>query len=672
MTLCKLIFRNVKKNLQDYLIYFLTLMLSVSIFYAFNSIETQPALQNLRTTKQLLADQTGIYISILSVMIAVVLAFLILYANRFLQKRRKKELGIYLLLGMKKRKVSGIFAGETLCVGGISLVCGLGLGVILSQGLSLLALRLFAVDIDKFQMVFSTDALRKTVCCFALIFLIASLFNVKAVSREKLADLLNAGRRNDVSILKGKRVHIFFCLTAIACMALSGILIQRYGIIPSRRHPWIQAALALWLMGTVLFFFSVSSAVLKVLQSRSRIYLKKLNAFLCRQLGSRIRTDFLVLAAVSILLTVAVCGVSVGVSAAVTMNEASRAALPFDLNVLADVEISGDTDISVYLSSRGVQMEAYAERMEQISLYEGDLTYADLFEGQKVSLWPIDQEIPKIKVYIVSLSDFNRSLAMQGKEPVSLSEGEFLLNCNYKGTMEYICAFLQTHETITLNGRALRSAASEPLNETYWMTSVGNNDRGTVIVPDSVIETGSFTKSDNVLLVKYRPDTDSEKVLQKMIPIGLEWETEGYRYTEKNMLNDLYYGAGALMVFLCCYIGLVFLLVCAVLLSLKQLTETADNVYRYGLLKKLGAPESWVNAALTKQIAVFFLAPLVPAVLFSGFAMGKITAVIEEFMNMHIASHTGFTVFLLLLVYGGYFLAACLSCRRMIRKPAGF
>ena len=132
MTLCKLIFRNVKKNLQDYLIYFLTLMLSVSIFYAFNSIENQPALQNLRSTKQLLADQTGIYISILSVMIAVVLAFLILYANRFLQKRRKKELGIYLLLGMKKRKVSGIFAGETLCVGGISLVCGLGLGVILS------------------------------------------------------------------------------------------------------------------------------------------------------------------------------------------------------------------------------------------------------------------------------------------------------------------------------------------------------------------------------------------------------------------------------------------------------------------------------------------------------------------------------------------------------------
>ena len=79
--------------------------------------------------------------------------------------------------------------------------------------------------------------------------------------------------------------------------------------------------------------------------------------------------------------------------------------------------------------------------MEQISLYEGDLTYADLFEGQNVSLWPIDQEIPKIKVYIVSLSDFNRSLAMQGKEPVSLSEGEFLLNCNYKGTMEYSVPF---------------------------------------------------------------------------------------------------------------------------------------------------------------------------------------------------------------------------------------
>ena len=146
VSLGKLIIRNVRKNIQDYMIYFLTLTVSVSMFYAFNSIQTQPALNDLDATKQLLSDQLGILLSALSVVVAVVLAFLILYANQFLLKRRKKELGIYTLLGMEKGKISRIFAGETLCVGILSLVFGLILGLLLSQGLSIFSLRLFAID----------------------------------------------------------------------------------------------------------------------------------------------------------------------------------------------------------------------------------------------------------------------------------------------------------------------------------------------------------------------------------------------------------------------------------------------------------------------------------------------------------------------------------------------
>ena len=122
-----------------------------------------------------------------------------------------------------------------------------------------------------------------------------------------------------------------------------------------------------------------------------------------------------------------------------------------------------------------------------------------------------------------------------------------------------------------------------------------------------------------------------------MIPIGLEWETEGYRYTEKNMLSSMYYGSCALQVFLCCYIGLVFLLICAGLLSLKQLTETADNIYRYGLLQKLGTDSRLLFGALFKQIAIFFVVPLLLAGMFSAFGIGKITAIVEEFLNMHIS-----------------------------------
>lgn len=197
MNTCKLIFRNVCKNIRDYLIYFLTLTLSVSLFYAFNSISDQPAFSNMGMTGTLLYRQLGIMLSTLSTMIAVVLAFLILYANQFLLKRRKKELGVYMMLGMKKGRISRLFAGETLCVGIIALGTGLLLGFFFSQGFSLIALRLFAINLEKFRIVFSAGALRQTVLCFTIIFFIVMLFNIRSVTNVKLIDLLTDGRKNE-------------------------------------------------------------------------------------------------------------------------------------------------------------------------------------------------------------------------------------------------------------------------------------------------------------------------------------------------------------------------------------------------------------------------------------------------------------------------------------------
>lgn len=664
MTGGKLIFRNVRKNMQDYMIYFLTLMISVSMFYAFNSIQTQPALQDLDTTKQLLSDQLGILLSALSVVVAIVLAFLILYANQFLLKRRKKELGIYTLLGMEKGKISRIFAGETLCVGTISLVLGLVFGFLLSQGLFLFALRLFAVDMSEFQIVFSMSALKKTIGCFALIFLIVMLFNVRTVSTVKLIDLLTANRKNESMALKNRTAQIVLTLLSVSCIIFSGIIIQRYGILPSRENHWFQIALVLLAIGTTLFFFSVSALSLTIIQSKKTLYLKGLNTFLSRQIGSKIQTDFLTMSVVCGLLTISICGISVGMSSALTMNEAAKAALPFDLNVVADVDISGDTDITAYLNSRDIAIDNYADRTAQISLYKSEITYGNLFEGQNVDLWPIDAPIPQLGVSVISISDFNHSLVAQGKEPVKLEADEFLLNCNYKGTLQYIDTFLQSGKEITLNDTVLHSQRKQPLQETYYMTSVGNNDRGTFIVPDHVAT--SLKKELNILLVQYKTDVNTDEILQKMIPIGLEWETEGYLYSEKIMMSSMYYGSCALIVFLCSYIGLVFLLICAALLSIKQLTETADNIYRYGLLQKLGADNRLLLKVLFKQISIFFVAPLLLAGIFSAFGIGEITKIVEEFLNMHISTNIWVTVLVFLIVYGGYFIATYLSCKHIV------
>mgnify|MGYP001140765339 FL=1 len=663
MTSCKLIIKNVRKNIRDYLIYFLTLMISVSVFYAFNSISDQPAFSEMGMTKTLLYDQLGILLSTLTVLIAVVLAFLIIYANQFLLKRRKKELGLYMVLGMKKGRISRIFAGETFCVGVIALVTGLCLGVALSQGISLVALKLFAIELSKFQLVFSMGAFQKTALCFAVIFLLVMTFNVWSVSSVQLIDLLTAGRKNETSQNRSRLLPVLLFLVSLACILSSGVMFYRNGILPSRENRSFQVAGILLVAGTFLFFYSLSTVFVQILRANSNVYLRGLNTFLVRQIGSKIRTNYFIMTIVCGLLTVTICAVSVGVSTALAMNELSGSATPYDLNVLSNVSMDGDSSILEYLASKDADLSGYAENMEQISIYEADFTYGSLFEGQNVELWPIDEGISDSGVSVLAVSDFNRALAMQGKEPVALTENQYLLNCNYKGTFQYVEKALESHADLVLVGIPLQRASDTVLEETYFMTSVGNNDRGSLIVPDAVVH--SLTKDVNVLLVQYRPDADSDAVLQKMIPIGLD-DTHGYRYAEKNMMYDMFYGLNALISFLCCYIGLIFLLICAALLALKQLTETTDNIYRYGLLQKLGAKKEQINRALLSQTAIFFAAPLAVAGIFSAVLMGKAMEIVEEFMNIHISTNLGFTVVLFLVVYGSYFLATYLSCKRMV------
>ena len=663
MTSCKLIIKNVRKNIRDYLIYFLTLMISVSVFYAFNSISDQPAFSEMGMTKTLLYDQLGILLSTLTVLIAVVLAFLIIYANQFLLKRRKKELGLYMVLGMKKGRISRIFAGETFCVGVIALVTGLCLGVALSQGISLVALKLFAIELSKFQLVFSMGAFQKTALCFAVIFLLVMTFNVWSVSSVQLIDLLTAGRKNETSQNRSRLLPVLLFLVSLACILSSGVMFYRNGILPSRENRSFQVAGILLVAGTFLFFYSLSTVFVQILRANSNVYLRGLNTFLVRQIGSKIRTNYFIMTIVCGLLTVTICAVSVGVSIALAMNELSGSATPYDLNVLSNVSMDGDSSILEYLASKDADLSGYAENMEQISIYEADFTYGSLFEGQNVELWPIDEGISDSGVSVLAVSDFNRALAMQGKEPVALTENQYLLNCNYKGTFQYVEKALESHADLVLAGIPLQRASDTVLEETYFMTSVGNNDRGSLIVPDAVVH--SLTKDVNVLLVQYRPDADSDAVLQKMIPIGLD-DTHGYRYAEKNMMYDMFYGLNALISFLCCYIGLIFLLICAALLALKQLTETTDNIYRYGLLQKLGAKKEQINRALLSQTAIFFAAPLAVAGIFSAVLMGKAMEIVEEFMNIHISTNLGFTVVLFLVVYGSYFLATYLSCKRMV------
>ena len=221
MMLFKLSLKNIKKSMKDYAIYFFTLILGVAIFYVFNSIGSQTAMMTVsKSTSEILKLMTQI-LSGVSVFVSFILAFLIIYASRFLMKRRKKEFGVYMTLGMSKRKISLILFFETLFIGIISLTVGLLAGTVLSQFMSVVVADMFEADMTKFKFVFSESACIKTLIYFGIMYLVVMIFNTFNISKCKLIDLIYGNRKSEAVKLKNPWLCIIIFMVSACALGYS-------------------------------------------------------------------------------------------------------------------------------------------------------------------------------------------------------------------------------------------------------------------------------------------------------------------------------------------------------------------------------------------------------------------------------------------------------------------
>lgn len=677
MMACRLILQNFRKNLRDYAIYFFTLMLAVSLFYAFNSLQDAKALQGLDPDMRVMLGQLGGLIRVCSAVIAVLVGFLILYVNRFLLKRRKKELGIYMLLGMEKRKISGIFVGETFLIGLGSLAAGLTAGVFFSQVLTVAALRAFGGHVEAFTMSFSIQALKITVLCFAAVYFLVMLCNVWEISAVPLISLLAAERKNEEIRRRKGVVYVLLFLAAAACLAAAAFSLSgnQNSLIPERDS--LAAAVILTVTATLLLFYSAAAVILEMLRRRKHFYYKGLNSFLIRQIGSRIQGNYLSMSAVSILLTVTMLLLTTGGSIAATMAGMSKDFSPYDFAVYmtggAGENTTGNAEQSDVLAEAAKEysdIRPFVESSFQIRTRTAGYTYADLFAGQDVKLWAHDESIRLLEkqVDIISVTDYNKCLEAQSRAAVSAGRDEYLLNCNYKGTLAYAEQVLKEKKEITLGGTVLHPASDKVLSYTYMMTSIGDNDRGTLVVSD---EMAAKCSPDDSIVVQgsLKADADTAAVNQMLTDLvfhGGDFRASRFAWNTRSRMNTMFYSAFGMPVFLFLYIGLVFLLICTAVISVQQLTEIADNRSRYRILEKQGVPEQMTRRTVRKQVAVYFTAPLVLALVYTAVSLRTVMQRLSDFMNMEIGADLCVACGILLLVYGGYYLLTALACEKMI------
>jgi hypothetical protein len=686
--LFKLSIKNMRKTIKDFAIYVLTLVLGVAIFYMFNSLDSQEAMMQVSSSTRELIKLMITMLGFVSVFVAVILGLLIVYANNFLINRRKKEFGTYMMLGMSKGQISRILLIETIFVGIISLIVGLVIGVFASQFMSVLVGKLFAADMSKFEFVFSKDACIKTCIYFAVMYIAVMIFNTFTISRYKLINLLNASKKNEQIKIKNLWVCILVFIIGVVILGYAYYKVTG-GVNELSTADTILPIILMGIVGTILVFWSVSGFILKLVQLRKNIYLKDVNMFVLRQLHNKINTTVVSMSIICLMLFMTITILSSALSLNNTMRKDLEDTTPVDLNLYktanlpenekmskAQIEDSRKTMIQT-LEDNGFDMTKLKDVVEIPIYATNELTWRDTLSPVYDE---VKQQFPNLLYEtaeeIVKVSDYNKVARLYGNTEYQLKDDEYIILCDFDNMKNLRNKALKVDSTITIAGKEYKSKYDE-CQSGYIKMAGSHVNNGIILVPDSCNLTEDM-KEETFLAANYNATTEEEKEEIEKICTG-ETETEfSKNLNEKDITIDgmtkiaiieSSLGVSTIVLFIAIYLGIIFLIASSAILALKQLTESSDNKQRYAILRKIGADEKMINEALFKQIGIFFLMPLVLAIIHSIFGIQFVMTIMsvladaKELLPSAIA-----TAVIIGVIYGAYFMATYLGSKNIIKE----
>ncbi len=723
--LCKLAWGNVRRAGRDYLVYLLTLTLGVTVFYAFNTISMQVDIAGI--DEEGLAQVMGSMLGYLTYFLAGVMAFLMVYANNFIMKRRKKEFGLYQVLGMGRGRVATIMALETVIVSVVAFVAGIVLGVGLSQLMTFFTASLFKTQIANFHFFFSVHAFNLTLACMLVMFVLTLLLNLRAVRRTKLIELMGAERRNESIKTRNPWIAIAIFAVGVVLVGVAYYRLLRDGFPLTATDSKLQEAMnqfgittAMVTVGTFALFWGLSGMLIKLLQSLRGVYWRGLNMFIVRQLAAKVNTVCFSMGVIAMLLFLAITSVTCGMSIANVMNENLERYTPADMSQTyvyytpdklgyykeyvnpseADRMVLADTTVDLYPAWHGkdksadnndetgkkVNIADVAGEHVQIDSY---LSYP--FGGSSPSVSAgemcktMGEKLPKafggskpdaIGLFVTPASQYNKLRQMMGEEPVSIGRDQYLLTCDMGGELvDLYTKYMAGGHALTLGGHTLKPATDKSDEDTAAIanSAMGSNP-GTVVVADELLSQINLQPHSSSLLVNYKQGMDTTEadesieytVLDNLLVDGKEPGSWGIFITRSEMYTQAAQMNG-LISYLAIYIGFVLVVACAAILSIQQLSNVADGSRSYRVLAQIGCDDRQIRHSVMAQQAVFFLFPLAVGLAHSFVALKVIIELVSIFGNMSIGGTVGLTCAIFLAAYGGYFLVTYLMSTGMVR-----
>lgn len=673
----KIALNNVRKSFKDYSIYFLTLTLGVCIFYAFNSIGDQKAFLELGKRQAEYIKVLQGLISGISVFISCVLGGLILYANNFLVKKRKKELGIYMTLGMGKNKISKILTYETALVGIISLVVGLGVGIIVSQGISAFASKLFQVSLSDYKFLLSTDAILKTVLYFGIIFILVMIFNTFVISKYKLIDMLTAAKKNEDIKIKNPILTAIIFFISLGLLGVAYKLVIKVGLNPT--DSMFLVSIVLGILGTLLLFFSLAGFVLYVLQKNKNVYLKGLNIFVLRQMNSKINTNFLSMTVICLMLFLTISTLATGLSFKNALEKGLENTTPFDASATYYI----DEDSKIKTTEESIKELGFKFNPEDkiVSYNEYKLEKTNLesllnknAEGKNI------KDIVEAMTYkgtnAISISSYNDIRALSGEKPVNLSNNEVLISSNLGEVENVLKNILKNNEKIEIDSKEYKIANNaligegKVIKEAFESTGMTNNFF-TLIVPDNIVS--NLKPIANKININFPKNSNEEERVQKLFNEYRDGVVDSSKYgfvngyTKARIYEDNN-GMTNIVLFIGIYLGVIFLISSTAVLALQQLSEASDSIDRYKSLRRIGVSQKMINKSIFTQVSIYFGLPLVVALVHSVVAIKVVNGFLTMFNRPDIGVSSLVTALIMVIVYGGYFYATYTGYKSTVKN----
>lgn len=690
--LFKISLKNIGKSFKDYAVYFFTLILGVAVFYVFNSLDSQTVMMDVNKRTYEIIDLMNEMLSGVSVFVSLILGFLIIYASRFLIKRRNKEFGTYMILGMGKRKISMILFIETFLIGIISLAVGLVVGVVASQFMSVLVANLFEADMTKFKFVFSAAACVKTLIYFAIMYVIVMVFNTINISRCKIIDLINAGRKSEKISMKNPWLCTIVFIIAVGVLSYAYWMVTK-GVYKMNTIDKIGIPIAMGSIATFFIFWSLSGLLIRIFSSIKGVYYKGINSFVLRQFCSKINTTVFSTTIICLMLFITISVLSGALSMKDSMsgniNETAPVDVQFSKSSYAQIQdafstsesdsdserydrILEDSKLSITetLKANGFDVEGKLKDIVNYSVYKTDVTLKDALGN---SFERIQQMYPNIiytnNCQVMKISDYNKVATLYGNKTYKLDDDEFIMLADYKSFADMYNIALKSGVSIEMNGKKLKSRYNE-CQDGFVQIAAQHINNGIILVADSSVNESQCSSMG--MCADYNASSKADKaaideqltnIVEKIFNKS-SWLT----FNSRQDLIDSSVGLGALVTFIALYLGIIFLISSAAILALKELSDSSDNKERYGMIRKIGVDERMIDMALFKQIGIFFAFPLILAIIHSIFGIKFIGIILDSLGMGSMLASVGMTFVFLLVIYGGYFVVTYIYSRNIIKE----